>query len=215
MITMVLGAITALLMGVIGFKVLGDVVTSRASSIAPKTLSITEITESSAKVKWTTDIETQSVVEYGTAPTSLTFFAPEAAKLKTHEVELNLLSPGATYYFQVKVGDQVFDNGGVPWTFTTLAPGQKQDLAPAVTTAVETPMPEATTSPLIQETPVPTTATSTTEKDTACNINDYKARFYTREAAYDQDGNGVVNLQDWSVCKGKQGNVAPTTAPIP
>ena len=32
---------------------------------------------------------------------------------------LTLLSPGTTYYFDIQVGDKKYDNGGIPWTFTT------------------------------------------------------------------------------------------------
>jgi len=32
---------------------------------------------------------------------------------------LTLLSPNTTYYFDIRVGDKKYDNGGVPWTFTT------------------------------------------------------------------------------------------------
>jgi len=59
------------------------------------------------------------VVEYGTTPTALNFFAPEPTKTKTHTIDLTLLSPNTTYYFDIRVGDTKYDNGGVPWTFTT------------------------------------------------------------------------------------------------
>ena len=59
------------------------------------------------------------MVEYGTTPTALNFFAPEATKGKTHTLDLTLLSPNTTYYFDIRVGDKKYDNGGVPWSFTT------------------------------------------------------------------------------------------------
>jgi hypothetical protein len=215
-ITTVLGVCAAILLSILGFRFLGEYLTSRASNAAPQNVSIQEISTTSAKVKWTTDLETQSVIEYGTTPTSLTFFAPEGTKTTQHEVELNLLSAGSTYYFQVKVGDQVFDNGGVPWTFTTLEKDADQATSttedplfspspstlPSPTEGVET---QTTPTPTEAETPTatPSPTAGTVEKDTECILNEYKSRFYTDVAEYDQDDNGVVNLRDWSVCNSK------------
>ncbi|PJE63471.1 hypothetical protein COU89_03180, partial [Candidatus Roizmanbacteria bacterium CG10_big_fil_rev_8_21_14_0_10_45_7] len=91
--TIVLGTIGALLVGIIGFNIFKDQIT-RASDTTPQAVTITDVNASTAKIKWTTDTETQSVVEYGLTPTSLTFFAPESIKTKKHEVSLNLLVAG-------------------------------------------------------------------------------------------------------------------------
>ena len=96
---------------------------TRANDPVPHDVIITEITQNSAKVVWTTDQDTQTVIEYGTAPTALTFFAPEAEKTKQHSIDITLLTPSTTHYFQIRAGDKAYDNGGVPWTFTTRAVG--------------------------------------------------------------------------------------------
>ncbi|OGK64980.1 hypothetical protein A2313_02820 [Candidatus Roizmanbacteria bacterium RIFOXYB2_FULL_41_10] len=208
-VTYILGAVASILMGILGFRFLGEYLTSRASDSAPKNLSITEITTSSAVVKWSSDQDIQVVIEYGTSPTSLTFFAPEATRTKEHRVELNLLTEATTYYFQIKSGDQVFDNGGVPWTFTTLSQAEANPTqAPAVTSE-----PTTTAEPTIAEsTPAlsPTIDPAGVTKDTTCNLETYKNRFYTDAPEYDQDNNGVVNLRDWSLC-----NAKATTTPTP
>ncbi len=208
LITMALGAVTALLLGILGFRFLGEFLTSRASSVAPQNVNISGITQTSALVKWGTDQETQSVIEYGTTPTSLTFFAPEATRSKEHSVELNLLGKGTTYYFQVKTGDKVFDNGGVPWTFTTLSGDENADAERPATT----PSPTAGATPEATVTAQPTTPVT---KDTNCVLSEYKARFYTTDTKYDQDNNGVVNSRDWSYCQAKQGDLAPSSTPTP
>jgi hypothetical protein len=112
------GIILSVPLAIFGFFAYQNVAT-RASDAEPRDVIISEITDSSALIAWTTDQPTQGVVEYGTAPTALVFFAPEAQKVRKHEVELTLLSPKTTHYFQIRVGEETFDNGGVPWTFTT------------------------------------------------------------------------------------------------
>ena len=211
-VTYILGAVASILMGILGFRFLGEYLTSRASDSAPKNLSITEITTSSAVVKWSSDQDIQVVIEYGTSPTSLTFFAPEATRTKEHRVELNLLTEATTYYFQIKSGDQVFDNGGVPWTFTTLSQAEANPTQTSTepTVAETVPTTEPTTTTTLSPTVDPTNVT----KDTTCDLETYKNRFYTDAPEYDQDNNGVVNLRDWSLCNAKVTGT-PTPSPTP
>ncbi|MFA6005864.1 MAG: fibronectin type III domain-containing protein [Patescibacteria group bacterium] len=223
-ITIVLGSITALLVGVIGFQLVAGALV-RAEDLSPKNLAITEITTSSSRVKWATDRETQSVIEYGTTPTQLTFFAPEATSSKEHSIELNLLNAGSTYYFQLRTGDKKFDNGGVPWTFTTAsqnsAQGANPDTSPAESSssgAILSPMPTNTPKPAALLSPLPTLATTPTSspiaaKDTSCTQASYLSNLGTKNAQYDQDNNGIVNLLDWSLCNVKKNGLAPSSAP--
>lgn len=92
---------------------------TRAADFEPRDVIVSNIEKNSVRATWATGVETQGIVEYGTTPTALNFFAPEATKTKTHTTDLTLLSPNTTYYFDVRVGDTKYDNGGVPWTFTT------------------------------------------------------------------------------------------------
>lgn len=110
-----IGLILFILIVYFGFQILG----SRAADMEPREVIISEITQNSATISWTTAVETQAVIEYGTSATALNFFAPEAQRSKKHQVDLTLLSPSTTYYFQIRIGDKKYDNGGVPWTFTT------------------------------------------------------------------------------------------------
>ncbi|MDH7476322.1 MAG: fibronectin type III domain-containing protein [Microgenomates group bacterium] len=118
--------ITAILIGTVislflimgGFKLIEKVFT-RAADVEPRDVVVSELTQSSAKISWATGQDTQGVVEYGTSPTSMNFFGPESQMGKSHSVDLTLLSPGTTYYFQIRIGEKKYDNGGVPWTFTT------------------------------------------------------------------------------------------------
>ncbi|MFA5137003.1 MAG: fibronectin type III domain-containing protein [Patescibacteria group bacterium] len=112
------GSILALALIFAGFKLVQGVMT-RASDTTISEVTITAITQNTSKIGWSTDQETQGVIEYGTSPTALNYFAPEAQKGKKHTVDLTLLSPSTTYYFQIRIGDKKYDNGGVPWMFST------------------------------------------------------------------------------------------------
>ncbi len=92
---------------------------SRAADLEPRDVVVSNIEKNSARASWATGVDTQGVVEYGTTPTALNFFAPEATKDKVHSLDLTLLSPNTTYYFDIRIGDKKYDNGGVPWTFST------------------------------------------------------------------------------------------------
>lgn len=102
---------------------------TRASDQAPRDLVISTITQNTAKISWTTDQESQGVIEYGPSPTALNLFEAESQRSKTHMVDLGMLSTATTYYFQIRIGDQKYDNGGVPWTFTTKAKGDTSGTA--------------------------------------------------------------------------------------
>lgn len=141
-VTIVIGVIISIAIVFLAFSMLQNVFT-RASDVRPQDVVVSEISQNSVKVTWTTGVETQSVIEYGTSPTALNFFAPESAKTKNHSVDLTLLSQTTTYYFQIKVGDQSFDNGGIPWTFTTKAEKKTQPTAPSPTVPPATPSPTA------------------------------------------------------------------------
>ena len=115
--SIIIGTVIAVILGIMALNMGG--VFTRASDMEPRDVVISDISQNTAKISWVTGIETQGVIEYGTTPTALNFFAPEVSRTKNHLVELTLLSPQTTYYFQIRIGDKKYDNGGVPWTFTT------------------------------------------------------------------------------------------------
>ena len=154
----VVGIIVALVLVFFGFKLVQGVFT-KAADAAPREVMITGITQNTAKVGWDTDQETQAVIEYGTSPTALNYFAPESTSTKKHTVEITLLSPSTTYYFQIRIGDKKYDNGGVPWTFATKGKGDVNitpgvsGTPPASSTAGPTaPAPTVQTGPIVRPT---------------------------------------------------------------
>ncbi len=116
-----------------------------ASNDAPQELVVSKITDNSARLDWTTAIENQGYVEYGTNPATLTLIVPEASPSRSHGLDLSLLRAGTSYYFHIKVGDKVFDDAGNPWTFVTKkTPAVQQESTPTPELIEEAPLPEPT-----------------------------------------------------------------------
>lgn len=150
---------------ILTFQLIG----ARAADSEPRDVVVSNIEKNSVKLSWATAADTQGVVEYGTTPTALNFFAPEATKGKTHTLDLTLLSPNTTYYFDIRIGEKKYDNGGVPWTFTT------KNTDTSVGTLSPTPLPTSgqTTTP----TPIQTLRISDgTENCTETDCNAVKAK---------------------------------------
>jgi len=131
-----IGVLLTIIIVLLAFGMLQNVFT-RASDVRPSDVVITDISANSAKITWSSGVESQGVVEYGTSPTALNFFAPENQKSKNHSVDLTLLSQNTTYYFDVRISDQKYDNGGIPWSFTTKSTAQA---APSGAVASPTPI---------------------------------------------------------------------------
>jgi len=97
-----------------------------------------------AVITWTSDKESIAKVEYGATPASLVLMSAETTQTTNHSVSLTSLRSDTTYYYRIRVGEEVFDNGGTPYSFRT-----KSDTSvlitpsPAVSPASGTP---ATTS---------------------------------------------------------------------
>jgi len=157
-----IGTVLAILLIYIGFQLFSNVFT-RASDMEPRDVVVSDIGQNSVKVSWSTGIETQGVIEYGTTPTALNFFAPESARTKSHQQDLTLLSPNTTYYFQIRIGEKKYDNGGVPWTFTTRLTSDAGEASPAPT------QPVIPTTSANQPTPVQSVEVPATSETQGCN----------------------------------------------
>lgn len=166
----VVGSVVGIVIIILGFKLFQNTFT-RADDSVPRDVVVSEITQNSVKATWSTAIETQGVIEYGTSPTALNFFAPEAQKTIAHSIDLTLLSPATTYYFQVRVADKKHDNGGVPWTFTTKSTDRSQPSdQPAASDSkpVNRPSPVSKVAIPAESTVSPTEAAATSCNETDC-----------------------------------------------
>lgn len=168
--------ISAIIIGIVIFVGLVflyfSVFGSRAADFEPRDVVVSNIEKNSVRISWATGVDTQGVVEYGTTPTALNFFAPEATKDKTHTLDLTLLSPNTTYYFDVRVGDKKYDNSGVPWTFTTKGTERSAAASPTPTVGVDT-----TTKPTpVQTLRIPAKNSDVIEKCTETDCVQIKAK---------------------------------------
>lgn len=85
----------------------------------------------SVAISWLSDKASMGVVEYGTTPASLLLRAPESEQTISHNLTLSPLKPNTNYYFRIRVGEDVFDNNGIPYSFKTKA----GEVIPTITVA--------------------------------------------------------------------------------
>lgn len=112
------------------FLMLSGVIT-RAGGKTPTDVEVLRVQDTSATVTWLTSDDTEGTILYGTTPSELRLVYPEIGSKSSHRVTLTLLKPKTTYYFAIRIGDNVYDNDGVPWKFTTTAPGEQSEGSPA------------------------------------------------------------------------------------
>ena len=88
---------------------------------APQDVRISNISDTSFTVSWTTDKATSGVVKWGKSATNLD--QPVNDELPNpgfvHSTTIKPLTPAATYFFKIYAGSQENDNNGVPWEVTT------------------------------------------------------------------------------------------------
>lgn len=118
-IAVVIGTVVGIPLMLVGFIRFQSVYLTRASDAQPRDVVIAEVTQTTATVHWYTDQETQGAILYGTEPGNLRFVVPETAPTRDHTLVIPLLAPATPYYFTIRIGDEVFTNGGAPWSFTT------------------------------------------------------------------------------------------------
>jgi len=109
-------------LGVLGVKTAKTYLGSAAAGEEPTGVKATTNSDGrGAEISWTSDKESAGVVEYGTTPASLLLRAVEATAVSSHRVALSPLKPNVNYYFRIRVGDEVYDNEGIPYSFKTTA----------------------------------------------------------------------------------------------
>jgi len=109
-------------LGVLGINTVRTYMSSAATDTEPKSVLARPLADGrSAVISWTSDKASMGVVEYGTTPASLLLRAVETESVTSHSVTLTPLKPGANYYFRIRIGEEVFDNNGIPYSFKTLA----------------------------------------------------------------------------------------------
>ena len=97
-----------------------------ATSAAPVITAVTAAPgTTTAAITWTTDKSSNSRVDYGTSPGSLTLNATSATLVTSHSINLSGLAMGTTYYYRVTSVDGSGNSAtspvtsGAPANFTT------------------------------------------------------------------------------------------------
>jgi len=97
-----------------------------------------------ATVSWTTDKEVKASIFYGTNMASLLLMAEDLDPVVDHNILLTNLRANTTYYYKIVVdNDNIFDNGGMMYSFKTSGQVEQVVLEPTVaivpTVALTTP----------------------------------------------------------------------------
>jgi len=112
-----------LLVGVLSVLLITNVktfMTGAAAGAEPKNvLAVPGEDGKSATITWTTEKPVQAVIEYGANAASLLLRAPEAEATTSHKLSITPLKGNQNYFFRIKVGEEIFDNGGIPYSFKT------------------------------------------------------------------------------------------------
>jgi hypothetical protein len=151
-------------------------------------------------VMFKTDSEVQPVIMYGMSPSSLVLQKPGDVKATDHSFLIEPLRPGVAVYYKIKIGEEVYDNGGIPYD-VRICNDATDDIP--ITEEVPNMMEEPVLVPTTSESNpslVPTTAAVTpasTTNNSECN------------KTTDYDGDGMVTTVDYYRCM--QGLPTPTT----
>ena len=164
---------------VFGLKYLGG--TNPKASVSenpPQNIRLSEVAPTEASITWTTEEPDYGFVSYGETM-SLGRTVQTEERSTVHSIALSHLSPGTTYYYKVGVGGEIYDNEGIPYSFTTPKSGISE-------------------SPTEEE-PTPKPTSKSTDK-TRLEENLKKA-IGTDAPEYDLNGDGVVNAIDLMILR--------------
>jgi len=160
----------------------------------PQGVRVANISANSAAISWQTTEPVVGQVEYGTTPGSFLLRATETSPTTNHNVSLSPLLPETIYYFRIRVGEEIYDDNGAPYSFTTKEAVAKMP-SPGVSPALPLISPTVVISrPTATPTQNLSPVTSPTEKYT---LDDFKKAFGTSNAEFDINKDGVVNSADW------------------
>lgn len=175
-------------LAVFGLNTAKDMFSSAAGGADPVGVKV-EAEANLATVVWTTEKEVMAVLQYGTTPASLLLRALETNPSISHRMTISPLKSGTTYYFNIRVGDEIYDNGGIPYSFKTNAGGAKTEEVSV------SPSPKVSPTLVPSQTKTPSPA-GTTEK--CAFLEDH---YGESGSEYDYNGDGKVNIMDYVRCQ--------------
>ena len=80
------------------------------------------VTNSSATITWDTDQPATSQIEFGPSPSYGALSAKDTTEVTQHSMTLNGLTPGMTYHYRVKSGNDNGESASGDYVFTVLGP---------------------------------------------------------------------------------------------
>ena len=132
-IIIVLIVLLAGVLAVMGVSTVKNYLGSAAAGSEPKNVvAVSNSDGRGAMVSWQSDDTSMGVVEYGTTPASLLLRSIESEAVISHKLSLAPLKAGVNYYYRIRIGDEIFDNGGIPYSFKTVAGIEDVGLVPTV-----------------------------------------------------------------------------------
>lgn len=93
-----------------------------SADAAPKDIRVANITDNSVTISWTTDKTTSGFIAWGTTQGNTGKVENEdqsGQKYFSHNISLTGLTAGTNYFYKINSDGATFDNGGIPWQFTT------------------------------------------------------------------------------------------------
>lgn len=123
--------LVVIVLGVVGVKTIQTFMSGATSDVEPTGVTAMSSEDGkTATVSWVSDKAAISKVEYGTTAASLVLMAVESDSTTSHKISLTSLRPNTTYYYRIRIGEDVFDNSGIPYSFKTK--GESATVTPVV-----------------------------------------------------------------------------------
>jgi len=157
-----------------------------SSENKPRNVRLSEITPQRATITWVTEKPAYGFISYGETM-SLGRTSQEAQKTTTHSITIANLKPGTTYYYKIGVGEAIFDDAGIPYSFTTPAQSEHQ--------------PETTGNPQSEG------------QSGGLTLEGFKAALGTNNPQYDLDKDGKVGASDISLFLQNQKEATSSASP--
>ena len=170
-----------------------------ASKQKPQGVRVTNVSANSATIVWQTPSVVAGQIEYGTTPGSFLLRASETTQKTNHNLTLSPLLPETIYYFRIRINEEIYDENGAPYSFTTKSTKQKMinpsESPSQAQYSIPTLKPVTPTSPPVTTSPaLPTVATTT-----KYTLSDFAEKFGSSDTVFDINNDGTVNSADWAL----------------
>ncbi len=142
------------ILGVLGMNTIKTYMSGAAGGEEPVGVLVKRSEDgSSATITWSTEKDTQGVVEYGTTPASLLLRKSEAEMSTSHWVLIDSLVAEKPYYFRIRIGEEVYDNNGIPYSIKQAVASEEEmeEVGPGPTIMAQDPTPPQEMAPCAQK----------------------------------------------------------------